>query len=307
MIPCLFYQRRFPTAFSASSTTTGYEANNTRSSSIAAAWISQNLAANPDFVQWDLGNSYSVAGIFAQHVAMRQPSLLADGAATPTTSRATYNASNEPGAAFAATKASPAKGCMDRHGIARLRGVNYNANMLPIAYTARYVRVSNNNNDNDLSGLNYGLGAYRSRPDLAGVTAEVGALYVFDSFRPLVSTVRNGARVTYNLGREVRETPAGRLYASRRSPPYCEVELDFTVRRSPTSEYRTLTGLSEGDDDIEVVARLASAEVCWLDLGIADKPWLSWPVRLVDADFDRRVRVAGGSQDQITLKFREVV
>lgn len=305
MLPCI-YSNRVP-AFTSASVGGFTNPSYLDGTSISLPSSTPNLAANPSFVQADLLSPFFLKGVFVQHCTMSKCRLTADVSNPPTTARADMDATTWPSSIYAATTASPAKAGMDRHGVVKIRGVNYNSNMVPQTFEARYIRLSDLNNDLPLGIPLAALTPYFANRATRTTAYEVGAVYVMQSARVFPrKPLAGGVRVTYERPQTVNELRGGRAVPVVFGAPYALIELDFVVGRTPDPAYAAIAGLSTGDDDIESIARIAQVEPCWLDLGIPDKPWLSWPVRFVEAAYSRRIRGAGSKMDIVTLKFREL-
>lgn len=307
MIPVLFHDRVNLFGVPVSTGSFTVDASFTYTSAIRFHAVGTPIGAAA-FVQLDLGSSQSLSGVFVNHCTAGIVEVRADASNPPTTVRASINASTWPTSIATTTPAAPAKGGMDKHGIVKLRAVNYNANMLPVNYSARYIRLVD-------SGVNSALGNYPTRAvapfafarSLLSSRYEVGAFFAFKQARVFPrKPLAGGVRVSYTTPQAdnvlLNQRPSPVSYG----PPFASIELDFIVGRSPTDAYAAQIGALSGDDDIESIARLARAGLCWLDLGIADKPWLSWPVRFLDAEYTRRHGNAGKKMDMVTLKFQEI-
>ena len=128
------------------------------------------------------------------------------------------------------------------------------------------------------------------RLTFTGATAKsLGALYLFSDVLTLPDALlRSEVSTTY---------------------PQNDVSLpngtQFTVDRGVPRARITLRWRRPRADDIEQVARIARAGICWLDMEVPEAPWLQWPVRLVQSSIPRQFTTA--SQDETTLEFLEVV
>lgn len=81
--------------------------------------------------------------------------------------------------------------------------------------------------------------------------------------------------------------------------------VQFPVDQGPPRTRITLRWRRPRANDIEEVARLARAGICWLDLENPDAPWMQWPVRFIGSSIGRQL--SGAREDEATLEFVEVV
>lgn len=148
------------------------------------------------------------------------------------------------------------------------------------AASARYVRVDFANASNA-----------RATDVFAAYGAslmELGALYVFASTIDLPVQALIDSSISYEYPQTRSQLANGSESTIARGAPYTTISLKFR----PGAAH-----------DIEKIARLARAGLCWLDLGSTTRPWLQWPVRFSEPSHDRQF---SGGRDQVSLSFREV-
>jgi len=161
----------------------------------------------------------------------------------------------------------------DRHGIRK--------GSFATAITARYVRLDLTNAvDARAAGV---YAAYSSG------LMEVGAMYVFASTLVLPKQALIGPSVEYMYPEGKENLPNGQFLKFARGAPRARVRLDF---------------LPAATDDIEQAARFAKDALCWLDLGVANRPELQWPVRFLEAEHNRALYPQ--TRDRVSLVFDEV-
>lgn len=127
------------------------------------------------------------------------------------------------------------------------------------------------------------------RLTFAGATAKsLGALYLFSDVLTLPDALLRSEVATVYPQNEV-SLPNGVNFVVDRGVPRAHVSLRWRRSRA---------------DDVEQVARIARAGICWLDLEIPNAPWMQWPVRLTQSSLQRQFATA--TQDEIALEFTEV-
>lgn len=140
--------------------------------------------------------------------------------------------------------------------------------------------------------------AYFDSPTMRGADAgvhsiepavyEVGALYAFGAVMDLPVEPLIDSDIDAIWPQSNERLPNGAEVVITRGAPYQRINLRFR----PGAAH-----------DIEKVARIARGGLCWLDLGVAARPELSWPVRWTDDNAQRRF---SGGRDQVALTFREI-
>ena len=159
-----------------------------------------------------------------------------------------------------------------RHGIYRgSLGVNISARYLSAYFASPTL-------------LGAGAGVYSKEP----AAYEVGAVHAFGAVLTLESEPLLESEIQHNYPQTTEQLPNGQTLVVSRGAPYAELSLRFR----PTA-----------GQDIEQIARIARAGICWLDLGVTARPELQWPVRMVE---DTHARSFQGGADVVTLRFREV-
>lgn len=118
---------------------------------------------------------------------------------------------------------------------------------------------------------------------------ELGSLYVFGSTLTLPISALIGPAVGYDYpeGREV--LPNLQTISFQRGAPRAKIRLDF---------------LPSATQDIEQAARIAKDQLCWLDLGVAGRPELQWPVRFYAGEHNRDIFPQ--TRDRLSLAFEEI-
>lgn len=122
-----------------------------------------------------------------------------------------------------------------------------------------------------------------------GTYYEVAALYLFATELQLPDALLR-SEITTEYPQASVKLPNGTEFPVDRGPPRTRITLRWRRPRA---------------DDIEEVARIARAGICWLDLQNPDQPGWQWPVRCVSATLPRQLTHA--RQDEATLEFVEVV
>lgn len=117
----------------------------------------------------------------------------------------------------------------------------------------------------------------------------VGALYLFATELQLPDALLR-SEITTEYPQASVKLPNGTEFPVDRGPPRTRITLRWRRPRA---------------DDIEEVARIARAGICWLDLQNPDQPGWQWPVRCISATLPRQLTHA--LQDEATLEFVEVV
>lgn len=117
---------------------------------------------------------------------------------------------------------------------------------------------------------------------------ELGALYVFANSMALPVDPLVDSDYKPRYPQNSTDLPNGQNIRVDRGAPFGTITLRFNAR----------------DTDIEQIARIARAGLCWLDLGIANAPELQWPVRFIDDTHTRPL--ARPRREPVTLSFREV-
>lgn len=164
---------------------------------------------------------------------------------------------------------TPAQG---RHGIYRgSLGVNISARYLSAFFASPA-----------LYGANPGV--YSREP----AVYEVGAFHAFGAVLTLPTEPLLESEVVPRYPQTIEQLPNGRSVPISRGAPYSEI----TLRFRPTAS-----------QDIEQIARIARGSVCWLDLGVAARPELQWPVQMIE---DAHGRQFQGGADTVQLRFREI-
>jgi hypothetical protein len=140
--------------------------------------------------------------------------------------------------------------------------------------------------------------AYFDSPTLLGANAgvysvepavyEVGAMYAFGAVMDLPVEPLIDSDIDAVWPQSNERLPNGAETVITRGAPFVRINMRFR----PSASH-----------DIEKIARIARAGLCWLDLGVAARPELSWPVRWVDDNAQRRF---SGGRDQVSLSFREI-
>lgn len=117
---------------------------------------------------------------------------------------------------------------------------------------------------------------------------QIGALYAFTSVLSLPDALlRSEIRTDYP--QTTINLPNGQSFVVEQGPPRARITLRW---RRPRSQ------------DLEEIARICRAGICWLDLENPDQPGWQWPVRYIGPSITRQLATA--SQDEITLEFEEV-
>lgn len=117
---------------------------------------------------------------------------------------------------------------------------------------------------------------------------ELGAMYVFGSSMDLAvqPLIDSDYKPRYPQGKT--ELPNDQVVVIDRGAPSGTITLRFSARTT----------------DIEQIARIARAGLCWLDLGISARPELQWPVRFVEDTHTRPL--ASPRREAVNLVFREI-
>jgi hypothetical protein len=142
------------------------------------------------------------------------------------------------------------------------------------------------------------VSAYWTGPTLLGGNAgvysrepasyEVGTLYAFGATLSLPCEPLLESDLSFEYPQTVERLPNGQQITVSRGAPVATI----TLRFRPTAS-----------QDIERIARIARAGISWLDLGIAARPDLQWPVKCIEDSIGRQFR---GGADAVALTFREV-
>lgn len=147
--------------------------------------------------------------------------------------------------------------------------------------SARYVRADFTN-----ASEARGAGVYAT---YLNALMELGALYCFGASIALPVEPLIDSDIEYAYPQQLEKLPNGQ-----------EVQID---RGAPTARIR-LRFKAGATHDIEKIARLARAGLCWLDLGIASAPELQWPVRFID---DKHTRSwVRPRREPVNLTFKEI-
>lgn len=159
-----------------------------------------------------------------------------------------------------------------RHGVYRgSLGVNISARYLSAYFASPTL-------------LGAGAGVYSKEP----AAYEVGAFHAFGAVLTLPCEPLLESDIQHSYPQSVEQLPNGQAMVISRGAPYATISLRFR----PTAS-----------QDIEQIARIARAGICWLDLGVTARPQLQWPVRMIE---EAHARTFQGGADVVTLRFREV-
>lgn len=253
---------------------TGYGAANTGTTAIRQPWISSVTAngSNDDWIEWDFGAGIErdivVAGL--QSCLQGSGTLLSsfDGIYPPATLRGIISASTVVTAANGIRKGSFV--------------VDPTYSGLPI----RYLRV-------DFTNANHARGRdiYATYPSYNGIDTrmELGAMYLFGASVALPIDPLIDSEIMHKYPQGKTDLENGQVITWQRGAPKTIIRLRFRAA---------------ANHDIEQIARIAQAGVCWLDLGIDTRRDLQWPVRFVE-DSHTRVLTAP-RREAVTLTFEEV-
>lgn len=118
----------------------------------------------------------------------------------------------------------------------------------------------------------------------------IGAVYVFGAAFLPTAQARTPIQVAHPRPKVVDRLDNGQRVASLTGAPFAEIALDMI----PTAA-----------DDVEKIARLAEAGICWLDLGNPSRRELQWPVRFF-GDGTTRVVNPAAAKDRVSLTLSEV-
>lgn len=142
------------------------------------------------------------------------------------------------------------------------------------------------------------VSAYFNSPALKGgdpgtyavspATYEVGAMYVFGAVLTLPINALIDSEADYNYVHQIERLANGSVVTIERGPPHALIRLDFRPDRT---------------QDVERLARVAQAGICWLNLNIPNRPELQWPIRFADDGFKR---TWSGGVDRVSVTLREV-
>ena len=118
---------------------------------------------------------------------------------------------------------------------------------------------------------------------------ELGAMYAFANTLSLPVEPLIDSGVQYLYPQSAEKMPNGQTVTIARGAPRARITLKFRASAA---------------QDIERIARIARAGLCWLDLGITTDRSLQWPVRYIEdshsRDFTRPRR------EPVTLVFEEL-
>ena len=140
------------------------------------------------------------------------------------------------------------------------------------AATVRYLRITISGGTSD------GLAYFRC-----------GSVLVFTQSQALPrDSLYGGTNVDVVFPQARVDLPNGAMEVNSTGPSYCEIGMSFAARAS---------------DDVEVLARRARADVCWLDLGLTDQGQ-QWPIRHGDPRISRRLEKF--NRETVPMLVREI-
>lgn len=143
----------------------------------------------------------------------------------------------------------------------------------------------------NVSAQGWKLSAASATPTDGASFHSVGALYAWGAVLSLPVDPLIGSRIRRARPRVQSDLANGQQSDAKTGPAYT---------RAITLRFRVPAGA-----DLEQIERLADAGVCGLDLGIASRRDLCWPVVCRMASIDRAMTRA--AQDEVELEFLEVV
>jgi len=135
------------------------------------------------------------------------------------------------------------------------------------------------------------LNAASATPTDGASYHSVGSLYAWGAVLSLACDPLTGSSIRRARPRVQADLDNGQRADAKTGPAYADsIKLRFRV---------------QAGQDLEVIERLADGGVCGLDLGIANRRDLAWPVMCQARSLERAMSRA--NQDEIELEFFEVV
>ena len=200
MTASLYYSRFTPSAWSATSTKSGYSASNAGSTGIARPWAS-NVLTDEQLIA-DLGSSQTVRAVCVQSCPVSTLDVRADNSATPTTSRGAI---------------TPAQA---GHGVYRgSRAMNASVRYVSAFFASPTL-------------LGATAGAYSREP----AVYEVGALYAFGSVLTLPTEPLIDSEIDFEYPQQTEKLPNGQQIVVSRGAPVATITLRFRPSASHVIE-----------------------------------------------------------------------